>query len=147
MKKGIQLIVFAFFLSGCATQLTYQPVDMGDIELSKKMVENGLLHQSPNHGVKSSTIARDYIKIETTKTVHHIIFNNIDIIELHEKHEWKIVSIWDAREGLMYRLYVTDEKIARDFINAIYTLKNPNNYIVSDLTGSQQPTNNQYSGF
>ena len=65
-----------------------------------------------------------------------IHFDNIQKIDLHEKNEWKIVTIRGDNNSVLYRLYVEDIAVATDFINAVHTLKNHQKEIELELKKS-----------
>lgn len=112
---------------GCsATKLSYQPKEYNNISKSIAILKNSLKHQSVKHAVKSVEIKTDYIKILSSQRnkVNYIHFEYILNIELYEKNEWKVINLIGEDRRVMYRLYVKDETIAKEFINAIYTLKN-----------------------
>ena len=122
--KLILVVLSVLFFFGCATKLWYQPEKHSDIQQSVDIVKRSLRYQSPSYAVNSVDVTPDYIKVVGVRDeVNYINFDNIAKIELHEKRKWKIVSILAPQDFLMYRLYVTDEKMAREFINAVYTLE------------------------
>lgn len=128
MKTRILLsFVIGIFLYGCsAKQLSYIPTDLGNVTHSIAVVKESLQYQSPNHKVNSVEINHDYIKIvsQPNSKISFIHFDSIGKIELHQKDEWQIVTIRGLDKSVLYRLYVEDDDVAKNFMNAVYTLKN-----------------------
>ena len=87
--------------------------------------KESLKYQSPNYKVHSVVVNHDYIKIisEPNSKISFIHFDVISGIELHEKSEWKIVTLKNLDNTVMYRLYVKSDEVAKNFIDAVYTLK------------------------
>lgn len=124
--KILLTLIMGVILYGCsATKLSYTPTDNGNIAHSIAVFKESLQHQSPNHEVKSVEINHDYIKIlnASNSKTNFIHFDVIGNIELHEKDEWRIVTIRSLDNSILYRLYVDDDEIARNFMDAIFTLK------------------------
>lgn len=124
--KTTILVVSLVFLSGCAAQrLMHQPQEYTEQFKSKEVIEKVLYYQSPNHAIRSVYIRPDYIRIISTahNRTTYIHFEYINKFELHAKDEWRIVTLRGPFNDVIYRLYVKDEQMARDFINAVYTLK------------------------
>lgn len=126
MINKIFLIVFGLALYGCsATKLSCTPTDRGSVAQSMDVFKESLKYQSPSHKVHSVVVNHDYIKIvsEPNAKVSFIHFDAIGGIELHEKSEWKIVTLKNLDNTIMYRLYVESDEVAKNFIDAVYTLK------------------------
>ncbi len=87
--------------------------------------KESLKQQSPNHKVQSVVVNHDFIKIisEPNSKISFIHFDAIGGIELYEKSEWKIVTLRNLDNTVMYRLYVKSDEVAKNFIDAVYTLK------------------------
>jgi len=129
------------FLGGCAaTKLAYHPEEYTDISKSIKVLKEGFFHQSPSFRVKTVDVTPTYIKVlDARGTTSYIHFENIGRIDLHEKRKWKIVSIYgkNNRERV-YRLYAVNIGIAKNFINAVYTLKNNHRNISIEPENKEQ---------
>ena len=137
MNKQILLVfIINLMLFGCtATKLSCTPTDRLSVAQSIDVLKESLDYQSPNHKVHSVEINHDYIKIvsEPNSKISLIHFDSIGGIELHEKGEWKIVTIRSLDDSVMYRLYVKSDEVARNFIDSVYTLKNHQNEIENEL--------------
>ncbi len=128
---------------GCsATHIPYQPEEFPDISRTMNVLKETLSFQSPNHAVKNVEIKPDYFRVITGSRNQptYIYFDNIQKIELHEKRKWKIVTIRGDNYSVLYRLYAEDEAVAKDFINAVYTLKNHKKEIELELNRSSSST-------
>jgi len=140
-KKLIIIVLSFMFLGGCgATKLAHHPEEYTDISKSIKVLKEGFLHQSPSFRVKTVDVTPTYIKVlDARGTTSYIHFENIGKIDLHEKGKWKIVSIYgkNNRERV-YRLYVANIGIAKNFINAVYTLKNNHRNISMEPANQEQ---------
>jgi hypothetical protein len=126
---NIKILVYfsVLFFMGCsATHIPYEPQEFPDISRTINVLKETLSYQSPNHAVKHVEIKPDYFKVVSgvRYTPTYIHFDNIQKIDLHEKSEWKIVTIRGDNHSVLYRLYVEDQAVATDFINAVHTLKN-----------------------
>ena len=139
MKKTLLIVIL--FCTGCsATKLAYQPQEYNDISKSIEVLKNSLTYQSPNHTVKSIEVKPDYFKIISgpRNKVSYVHFENIENIDFHEKREWKIITIKDKKRRILYRLYVRNREIAENFINAVYTLKNYDHKLETELNQTKK---------
>lgn len=122
-----KLLIFliSLLISGCsATKLSYEPYEHKSVAHSIEILKTSLKYQSPNHKVKSIEIKHDYFKIiaRPNNRTSYIHFESIGNIEFHEKNQWKIVTIRGLDRTILYRLYVKSDEIAKNFIDAVYTL-------------------------
>ncbi len=143
---NIKTLVFfsTLFFMGCsATHIPYDPQEFPDISRTMNVLKETLSYQSSNHAVKHVEIKPDYFKVVSgvRYTPTYIHFDNIQKIDLHEKSEWKIVTIRGDNYSVLYRLYVEDKVVATDFINAVHTLKNHQKEIELELNKSIDSAN------
>lgn len=119
------LLVFLFVMGCSAKLIPYQPQEFDDVSKTMGVLEETLSYQSPKHAVKILEINPEFIKIVSGAryTTSYIHFKDIKKFDLYEKRGRKIVFIKGNNNRLLYRLYVEDEAVATDFINAVYTLK------------------------
>ena len=126
IKKIFLILLFELTLYGCsATKLSCTPTDRGSVSQSMAVFKESLKQQSPNHKVQSVVVNHNFIKIisEPNSKISFIHFDAIGGIELYEKSEWKIVTLRNLDNTVMYRLYVKSDEVAKNFIDAVYTLK------------------------
>jgi len=141
----IKLFIFtsALFLSGCsATQLNYQPQEYPDVVQSIDALKKTLSFQdNENMAVADVEIKPDYLKIVSGPffKASYIHFDAIQDYALHEKKGLIIASIKDESNRILYRLYVQDEEIAKDFIDAVFTLKNHPKELETVLKKTNKP--------
>ena len=139
-NKILLVLLIEMVLYGCsATKLTCTPTDRGNITQSINVLKESLRHQSPDHKVNSVAVDHDYIKIisEPNSRTSFIHFDFIGGIELHEKGDWKIVTIRGLDNTILYRLYVESDDVAKNFIDAVYTLKIHSKEIKKELKDNQ----------
>lgn len=136
------VIVSVLFCVGCSsTQLNYQPEELSNTTESIELLKKTLTYQAPKYSVKSVIVKPDYIKVISgaNNHVNYIHFDYIGKISLHEKEEWRVVTVRGLHNSVIYRLYVKNENAAKDFINAVYTLKNHHKILQSELNRTTCP--------
>jgi uncharacterized protein YcfL len=136
IKKILLVFIIELMLHGCsATKLSCTPTDRNNVSQSIHVLKESLKYQSPEHKVDSVAVNHDYIKIisEPNAKISFIHFDVMGGIELHKKGEWKIVTIKSLNNTIMYRLYVESDEVAKNFIDAVYTLKIHSKEIESEL--------------
>jgi len=123
--KKILIFLISLLIFGCsATKLSYEPQEYKSVDHSIEVLKTCLKYQSPNHKVKSIEIKRDFFKIidGPNYRTSYIHFDFIRNIEFHEKDPWKIVTIRGIDRRILYRFYTKNDEIAKNFIDAVYTL-------------------------
>ncbi|MCF6203914.1 MAG: hypothetical protein L3J59_09645 [Methylococcaceae bacterium] len=138
------LVYFSFlFFMGCpATHIPYEPQVFPDISRTMNVLKETLSYQVPKRIVRYVEIKPDYFKVISgvRSTLTYIYFDDIQKIDLHEKRKRKVVTIWGDNHRALYRLYVKDQAVATDFINAVHTLKNHRKEIELELNKSIDST-------
>ena len=130
----MKLLITAIALmvtTGCASNLTYAPKQIGSIESSIKIIELALYEQPPRYAPFDFEVNGRYMEIirgRVTPFTHatskvHIEYQSIGKVTLHSKRSWFIVQIFDKNETVRYRVYSKNKSQMQGVIDAIYTLK------------------------
>ena len=140
MKKFIfactLLLVFA-----CASTMNYVPKQFQSVVEAKSIIFRFLKEQPPKFVPYDIEVANDYLKtgsyftridyflgvISTTPTTTYLYYSNIGDIKLYFKKGIYRIFVFDKDSSFVRsKYYSTNESKAKEFIDALYTLKKIN---------------------
>ena len=144
MKQKIQFffcIIILIELLGCATPIPYTPKASKSFSENQNVIKRILSEQPVKFAPNNIIITNEYIQINkiTYKRSFHtygittlpelttIYFSSIGESKIYHKGKYFIVMIYDTNKNFRYKVFTPSEEDARQFVDAVYSLKKAKN--------------------
>lgn len=127
MNKFILIIVL--FLTGCqATQVSYVPNDLADLNYATEIIYQVIMEQPKKHSPKGLRINQKFISFGSLERESgRIYFDSIHHFTLYKKRDWYIVQLISKSGHVIKRFYTHNQNKAQKFIDAMNLYKSKAN--------------------